>query len=228
MLPFVTGQLPGPPGQVVEIGCGQFGGFVPALRSAGYEATGIDPRAPDGPWYVQAEFEQYESTEPAAAIIACTSLHHVADLDDALGRVKAGLAPDGVLVVVEWARERFDEATARWCFGRLPPAADEEDHDWLRERQKDWRASGQPWDAYLRSWAAEERLHAGHDILAALDARFDSVLTSLGPYFFADLADTTEADEQRAIDAGQIQATRIQYAARRRPGATGAGAVPPG
>jgi hypothetical protein len=37
-----------------------------------------------------------------------------------------------------------------------------------------------------------------------------------GPYFLADLADTTKADEQAAIDAGQAQATGIWYAGRRR------------
>jgi hypothetical protein len=36
-----------------------------------------------------------------------------------------------------------------------------------------------------------------------------------GPYFFADLADTSEAEEQTAIDAGQIQAIGIRYAATR-------------
>jgi hypothetical protein len=37
-----------------------------------------------------------------------------------------------------------------------------------------------------------------------------------GPYFFGDLADMTEADEQAAIDARQIQATGIRYVGRRR------------
>jgi hypothetical protein len=32
-----------------------------------------------------------------------------------------------------------------------------------------------------------------------------------GPYFFPDLAHTTAADEQAAIDAGEIQATRIDW-----------------
>jgi hypothetical protein len=36
-----------------------------------------------------------------------------------------------------------------------------------------------------------------------------------GPYFFADLAATSEADEQAAIDADLIRANRIQYAGRR-------------
>src|SRR5215831_14185540 len=39
-----------------------------------------------------------------------------------------------------------------------------------------------------------------------------------GPYFFADLAGVSEADEQAAIDAGQIQAGRIEYVGQRRDG----------
>ena len=59
-------------------------------------------------------------SRPADAIIACTSLHHVADLDRVLNLAAAALVPAGVLIVVEWARKRFDEATAEWCFARLP------------------------------------------------------------------------------------------------------------
>jgi hypothetical protein len=33
-----------------------------------------------------------------------------------------------------------------------------------------------------------------------------------GPYFFPDLADTTTVEEQAAIDAGVIKATRIDWA----------------
>jgi hypothetical protein len=46
-----------------------------------------------------------------------------------------------------------------------------------------------------------------------LDARFDRQLYVEGPYFFADLADTSEAEEQAAIDAGLIKAGGIRYAA---------------
>ena len=37
--PMVRTFLPGPPGEVVEIGCGPLGGFVPMLRSSGYDAV---------------------------------------------------------------------------------------------------------------------------------------------------------------------------------------------
>ena len=37
----------------------------------------------------------------------------------------------------------------------------------------------------------------------------------VGPNYFADLADTTEAEEQAAIDAGLIRPGGIRYAATR-------------
>ena len=120
---------------------------------------------------------------------------------------------DAAASVVEWARERFDEATAGWCFDRLPEPG--EDPGWLHGQRAEWRESGLAWDDWLRSWAQAEKLHTGQDILNRLDGRFDRETLGFGPYFFADLAATSEADEQAAINAGLIQANRIQYAGRR-------------
>jgi SAM-dependent methyltransferase len=211
--PFVHGSLPAAPARVVEIGCGPLGGFVPRLEQAGYEATGVDPEAPSGASYQQAEFEDWDNRGHADAIVACTSLHHVAGLAEVLNLVDSALIPGGTVVVVEWAREWFDEATARWCFGRLPgPGADP---GWLDRLHAEWRESGQPWDAYLEDWARAEGMHTGLDILNGLDARFDREALSFGPYFFADLAGTSEADEQASIDIGLIKANRIDYVGRR-------------
>ncbi len=214
--PFVHARLPSPPATVLEIGCGPLGGFVPALLGDGYDAVGVDPKAPEAPGYHRIEFEHYQSPQPVDGVVACTSLHHVADLDDVLDRVGAALAPDGALVVVEWAWERFDEATARWCFARLAPPAPADEPGWLLRHRDQWAASGQSWDGYCRGWATEEGLHTGQEIVRGLDARFDRRMCVYGPYFFADLAGTTEADEQAVIDAGQVQATGIWYAGRRR------------
>jgi SAM-dependent methyltransferase len=211
--PFVLAQLPAPRARVVEIGCGSLGGFVPRLDGAGYQATGVDPEAPDEPGYCRTEFERYEPPEPADAIIACVSLHHVADLDEVLSMVEYALAPGGRVVIVEWARERFDEATARWAFDRLPPPGDEP--SWLHEQHSQWRASGRPWEPWCRSWAESENMYDGHEVLRGLTARFGPGDVSYGPFFFSELAGTSEADEQAAIDSGQIQANRIDYVGRR-------------
>jgi hypothetical protein len=58
--PVVRGRLPAYPAQVVEIGCGPLGGFVPMLRSSGYEALGVDPEAPEGEHHRRVEFEHAE------------------------------------------------------------------------------------------------------------------------------------------------------------------------
>jgi hypothetical protein len=51
--------------------------------------------------------------------------------------------------------------------------------------------------------------------MRGLDARFNRQVYTEGPYFFPDLADTSQAEEQAAIDAGLIQAGGIRYAATR-------------
>jgi hypothetical protein len=120
-----------------------------------------------------------------------------------------------VLVVVEWAWERFDEPTARWCFDRLPPPTPGKEPGWLPTHQERWTTSGQPWDAYFRAWAEQEGLHPGGQIVRRLDARFTRKSHAEGPNYFADLADTTETDELAAIDAGLIRPGGIRYAATR-------------
>jgi SAM-dependent methyltransferase len=213
--PFVRGQLPPAPAGLLEVGCGTVGGFVPALLDGGYQAVGVDPEAPAGADYRRIEFERYEPSHPVECVVASLSLPHVADLDEALDRLAALLAPGGVLVVVEWAWERFDEATARWCSDRLAPPVPGVEPSWLQRHQERWGASGKPWDGYLRDWAEQEGLHPGEAILRGLDARFTRRFHATGPYFFADLADTSEAEEQAAIDSGLIQAGGIRYAATR-------------
>lgn len=195
----VRGRLPDPPATVVDLGCGSRGGFVPRLRAEGYDAVGIDPNAPDEPEYQRTEFERAKLPPPVDALVASTSLHHVADPAEVIDRIVAVVRPGGVVVVVEWASERFDERTARWCSERLGS-----EKSWLHELLAD--RSG---------WFARENLHSGETLVQLLDERLERLQLDYRPYFFADLEDTTEADEQAAIDAGQLQASRIDYVGTR-------------
>jgi SAM-dependent methyltransferase len=206
--PIVRARLPPAPARIVELGCGPLGGFVPMLRSHGYDATGIDPKAPDEPHYQQSVFERAELPQHVDAVVASVSLHHVADPAHVLDRIAGALASGGRVVVIEWAWERFDDPTAAWCFDRLGSAAEP---GWLHRRRDEWLASGDGWSSYLQEWSRREGLHAGEALVGHLDARFERHVLSYGPYFFAGLADTTEADEQAAIDTGEIQATRIEW-----------------
>lgn len=212
--PFLVENLPTAPARVIEIGCGSKGGFVPALLDGGYDAVGVDPQAPPGSRYRQIEFERYTPDRPVDVVVACTSLHHVADLDDVMGRTAAALVRDGILVVIEWAWERFDKPTATWCFDRLGPTAPDGEDGWLHAQREHWVASGKPWAAYVRSWATAAEMHTGREIRQALESRFVIRSGAYGPYFFSDLReDVTEAEEQAAIEVGQIRATGVRYIA---------------
>ncbi|MDQ2749950.1 MAG: class I SAM-dependent methyltransferase [Actinomycetota bacterium] len=209
--PFVRSQLPNPPATVLEIGCGSAGGFVPDLVRAGYRATGIDPEAPDGPNYHRVEFERDDLEGPVDVIVACTSLHHVSDLDRVTDMIAAALTPAGTLVVVEWGWELMDERTAQWAFARLAEAESDAHPGWLQGTRDHWMESGLPWTDFCTQWASEHGMHAGREVLAALQARFDTRSYAEVPYFFPELADVTEAMEQAAIDAGEICAAGSHY-----------------
>ncbi len=208
--PIVRANLPAPPAEVVEIGCGPLGGFVPMLLAAGYGAIGIDPHAPAEKSYLRSEFETAELPERVDAVVACTSLHHVADPAFVVDRIGQALAGDGVVVVVEWDWTEFDEATARWCFERL---GSDDENGWLRRRRDGWAESGKGWDAYFREWADTAELHSARALVRLLDERFDRTYLAHGPFAFPELAGTSEADEEDAIRRGTIRATRIDYVA---------------
>ncbi|HEY6279579.1 MAG TPA: class I SAM-dependent methyltransferase [Streptosporangiaceae bacterium] len=214
MWPFVRGQLPDPPSRVIELGCGQVGGHIPALLDAGYQAVGIDPEAPDGPGYRAIEFEKYRPDGPVDGVLASLSLHHVADPGGVLSQIAGMLRPGGTLVVVEWGWDTLDEATARWCFShRLPDPEDPDEHGtWLGHLQAEWADSGRPWPEFCRGWAEGHGLHPLTAIQAALAGRFTTVHESRGPYYFPELAGVSPADEQAAIDDGRIRAGCLRYA----------------
>lgn len=186
---------------------------MPALLADGYQATGIDPQAPDGPNYRRLEFERSELPDAVDAVAASVSLHHVADPGEVLDRVAAALKPGGAVVVLEWDWESFDEASARWAFERLDLTA--EPKGWLHGARERWLASGLPWDDYLRGWATGHGLHSARALVDQLDDRFERVSCEGGAYLFPELTRTTEADELEAIEAGLVRALRIDYAGRR-------------
>jgi SAM-dependent methyltransferase len=211
--PFVREQLPPPPARVVELGCGEAGGHLAALLSVGYDATGVDPEAPEGPAYRQIAVEDYWPDTPVDALIASLSLHHVADPAAVLDHVSHLLAPGGTLVVIEWISERFDEATAQWCFrhqirDRTQPGA------WLAEIRGEWAQSALPWEVFCQGWLERHGLHSASAIRRALDARFVTTHDSSGPYYFPDLLDADATAEQVAIDTGTIKAGCLRYTGR--------------
>jgi SAM-dependent methyltransferase len=110
---FAAAHLPSPPARVLDVGCGD-GALTRELIADGYDARGIDPRAPEGPAFERATLEDLRVERPYDAAIAVVSLHHVHDLARAIERLADAVAPDAVLIVDEFDRDRLDPPTTAW------------------------------------------------------------------------------------------------------------------
>lgn len=192
---FVLSQLPPPPAQVLEIGCGDAGGVVHVLVDAGYDALGVDPRAPEGDRFVRADFREVDGTYDA--VVAGRVLHHVHPLDEALDRV-AAFAP--LLIVDEFAWDLIDAAAQDWYEGqrRMLVAA----------------GADPPGPASLDEWRERHPdLHPHALLLDGLRRRYREVAFEPLPYLHRWLGGpSSEALEQTLVDAHAFPAIGWRWA----------------
>jgi SAM-dependent methyltransferase len=221
---FVLGQIGDSPTRVLEVGCGE-GELALTLARAGHSVTAIDPRAPEGSIFRRVRIEEFTDPAQFDHVVASLSLHHVEDLGTALGNMADLLRVGGSLVVVEFAWDRIDEATAEWALERLPTASPSKKPSWLgrccrrgaRGGEGESHYHGDHAEAHFAEWAGEESLHDSRQVRAELECRFVERLFEWVPYLYPDLGDdVSEADESAAIEAGTINATGFRYVGTRR------------
>jgi SAM-dependent methyltransferase len=213
---FVLGEVGDPPARVLEVGCGK-GDLAYALDRAGYSVTAIDPRAPEGTIFRRVGIEEFSEPGPFDHVVAILSLHHVEDIGGALDKIVSLLRAGGTLVVVEFAWDRIDGATAEWAQARLPYASASGKRSWLERCCRGSAHDGGDEvghlqaEAHVARWAGEERLHGSGQMLEEIGRRFDQRSFSWWPYLYPDLDDTSEAEEVATIEAGEINATSFCY-----------------
>jgi SAM-dependent methyltransferase len=220
---FVLDQVGPLPTRVLEVGCGE-GELTRALARAGHSVTAIDPQAPEGPIFRRVGIEEFTHPDPFDYVVAILSLHHIEDLGWALDKIADMLRTGGSLVVIEFAWDQIDEATAEWALERLPAASLSEKHSWLGRRCQEWASGGRGGnranaESYFAEWASEEGLHGSRRMCDELGSCFVERFFEWVPYLYPDLGeDTVEADESAAMEARAINATGFRYV----------GATPPG
>jgi SAM-dependent methyltransferase len=173
---FVLGQIGDPPARVLEVGCGE-GELARPLARAGHSVTAIDPRAPEGVIFRRVRIEEFSDPGPFDYVVAILSLHHVKDLGKVLDKIANLLRVGGALIVVEFAWDRFDEATAEWALERLPATSSSEKPSWLQRCCWEWARGHQGKtpalaEAPFPRWALEEGFHSSRQILDELGCRF--------------------------------------------------------
>jgi SAM-dependent methyltransferase len=187
--------------------------------------TAIDPRAPEGPIFRRTRIEEFSDPGKFDHVVAILSLHHVKDLGMALVNVANSLRPGRSLIVVEFAWDRIDEATAEWVLERLPVTSTSEKPSWLERFCRGWACGGEGEchdhgdhaEAHFAEWAGDEGLHDSRQVRAELERRFVERFFEWVPYLYPDLGDgVSEAIEIAAIESGTINATSFRYVGIRR------------
>jgi SAM-dependent methyltransferase len=210
---FVLGHIAEPSARVLEVGCGN-GDLARALDNAGHVVTAIDPRAPEGRLFRPVRFEEFSDPGPFDYVVSSLALHHIEDLEATVDKIADVLRPQGSLILVEFAWDRFDDATAGWALDRLPDTA--EDPSWLQRMLGEWDRAKEVDDAsievFCARWADAERLHSSRRMLTELSRRFHERLHEWTPYLYPELAGrVSEADEHAAIRARFINAIGFRY-----------------
>jgi SAM-dependent methyltransferase len=175
------------------------------MAAAGHEVVAIDPEAPAGAIFRRVRLEEFEDERGFEAAVASRSLHHIDDLDGAMGRLAALLHPRGRLVVDEFAWDRFDAETAAWYLGRLSSLG-------TRASAPATPEASTSVGACMRAWHEEHQsLHGFAEMRVALDRRFAERHLSWHPYLYRDLVDHDREEEERLIEAGEIRAVGFRF-----------------
>jgi len=186
---FVLSHLPERPARVLEIGCGSDGGITSALADAGYEAIGVDPRAPSGDRFRATTFQELDEGT-FDVVVGERVLHHVEPLGPSLDQL-AQLAP--VLILEEFAWEQMDAST----------------RDWYQSQHATLTAAGvEPFGpAHWADWEAEHvDLHPSDLLRRELDTRYEDRHFEWRPYLYRWLAGpATQALEETLISSGAIR-----------------------
>lgn len=94
--------------RVLDLGCGD-GGLVDRLIERGFDAIGVDPRAPSHPRLIRERIEQATGLGSFDAITAVMALHH-AELDVVIPTLTRLLRPRGHLFADFHTRSTIEQA----------------------------------------------------------------------------------------------------------------------
>ena len=208
-------QLPPPPAEVLEVGCGS-GELALALSAEGWRVTAVDPEAPEGPPFIRAAVEDLNAADhgPFDAAVAVLSLHHAEVVGTLLSKVRSLLRPGGIFVVDEFRKEHLtDRATAAFFYHQqlsLIHAGRKGIGDGGHGGHRPGGGSFESW--YARILESRAGVHEEGEVLGALEERFVTRSLSYGPYLFRQGLDAAvEPLERKLIAEEGIRATGLRW-----------------
>jgi SAM-dependent methyltransferase len=190
-LTFLRRVIPPPPARILDAGCGQ-GDLAGRLAAEGYQVTALDSSSDAvraareaGVPAIHGDFLDHREAA-YDAVLFIRSLHHMHPLPAAVARASELLRTGGVLVAVEFARERADRTTASWFYDVRALLRE----TGLLEIEEEDAPPADP----LERWRADhlERdghpLHTGGAMMVEIMRRFEAVAAEDVPYLYWYLA----------------------------------------
>jgi SAM-dependent methyltransferase len=179
--------------RVLDLGCGD-GGLVDRLSELGFDAHGVDPRAPNHPRLIRESIEHAMGLEGFDAITVVMALHD-AELEAVVPVLRGLLRPKGRLFVYDFGWDAYDQRAADWLGKHDISHADNSIAGWRREHGE---------------------LPTSPTIRRALAMGFEPTLEVRRPYLARMLSrPDLEAEEHALIDAQQLPALGFWYIAGR-------------
>lgn len=195
---FVNQHVPRAGSRVLEVGCGE-GELARALADR-HDVTAVDPHAPKGEIFRQTTLEEFEERGAFDAVVANRSLHHIADLTEALKKIHRLLTSGGVVILNEFAWEQPDERTSRWYT--------------INAREPNRYGDSLRSENFPKQWIEEHQdMHDSRAMRGALDAFFEQRLFEWVPYmavYYLTRPDLVD-EEKRLIDDGDIGPLGFRY-----------------
>ena len=162
----------------------------------------IDPKAPHGALFRRTRLEEFEGPGGFDVVVASLSLHHIPDLDAAIGKTAGLLRPQGRFLLNEFAWERLDHRAARWVVERETTTGRGLSEGAVADVRVEWERE-------------HDGLHTGASLLAALDGPFECLHLEWIPYVARMMRDAAaEPEEARAIAEGKLDPVGFRWIGR--------------
>jgi SAM-dependent methyltransferase len=202
--------------RLLEVGCGR-GELAAALLAHGYDVMAVDrdsdavatTRAKGVPAQ-EADFLTFTGG-PYDVVVLSRALHEMGNVEKALAQVERVLAPGGILVVDEFARDWVDGGTASFfydtCYllggtGVLKPPEGREDEDPLMRWEREYgrrRSNARP---------------GASEIVDRVRERFEVLVTEEHPYLYRHIGQWLLDDEPGPTVVRRLREVEIRRIAR--------------
>lgn len=190
---------------ILDVGCGD-GRISALLAAAGLRVHAIDARddvvkeaVANGVKAECADFLSYSPSTKFDAILFARSLHHISPLGDAVAHTHELLAPNGLLLLDDFAAEAVDMQTAIWFYGLKSLLGTSHELHSRGPKLDDGKMPADPLAAWREHLFGRHAVSPSTAYLSAVRGRFTIASEARIPYLFRYFSDDLSESECAAL-----------------------------